>query len=908
VEVSELFTGPGVYLDFTEAGLATGTPWSVDVLGNVRAGAAPAVLNFTGIPVGDEIGWAPLANVSIGSTVQAHPTTSLAPPVTIVTGTTVTVTYSFRYLLNITTVPSFPATTSSASCYGGYNIFTWNSWTCPLLNYNMTPVPGQYWETPGTTVQINITPAPMYCASGATCYATGYENLSFLSWSGTGNGSLSSRSMDISVTMNGSVNETGSFQVNGFCQYTYATALTACVGTSDSMLFEESGLPNGTTWSVTVANHNQTSTNSSGTNQLLVSSPAVQGVISYTVWSVPAAGGAYWVPSSSPSSPVTLPTGGVVYVHFVRESITSRSFPVELISEGLPPGTAWTYTWDGAQVGLHGPSSTNLSVSSGTHTLGATTVTLSNESGYSVAAIDIEPLVENGTWQNSSAVPTSVTIDGPAQVFLIYNPVFWVGASASNGGSIQGGNAWVAPTKSTTLTATPAAGYSFVGWTGVGPGAVTSTHASIAVTPGGPVFEAATFQPLPAPTWVVAVSVSGLPAGTLFSISFGNTTYASTGPFDIHGLGSGSYSLSVPYVYLNSTNLSRFIVASVTSTIPRGGAGSYTLEANGSLNVTFDSESVLELTSTPGGFPAWSATGGATIGVPSGGTGSAWVETGATIALSEQPASGFRFDGWAGVGPGAVNTTAATPVLHLEGPIAETASFSVEPTPGPNTYTLTLEPSGLPASTTWEASVGSTGSSSVGGAISFAGLSGNYSVTIPAALGGAGVRFVNASARFGVSLSQNVTLVVAFTPEFLLTVSGSAGGTVGPVGGWFRNGSSIGLSAQPAPGYVLLDWTGTGNGSYSGNTTHPTITVSAPISEVARFVVPGSSTTSASSPTSGIVIALGALVGLLVIGLVVALLLGRRRTPPAAAPEPSPEEPSSETEPISEPSPPEAGT
>jgi len=51
--------------------------------------------------------------------------------------------------------------------------------------------------------------------------------------------------------------------------------------------------------------------------------------------------------------------------------------------------------------------------------------------------------------------------------------------------------------------------------------------------------------------------------------------------------------------------------------------------------------------------------------------------------------------------------------------------------------------------------------------------------------------------------------------------------------GWFEAGSSLGLEASPEPGWRIVAWNGTGNGSYSGDQNPITISVDGPIHETA---------------------------------------------------------------------------
>ncbi|TLY31849.1 MAG: hypothetical protein E6K56_04245, partial [Ignavibacteria bacterium] len=69
-----------------------------------------------------------------------------------------------------------------------------------------------------------------------------------------------------------------------------------------------------------------------------------------------------------------------------------------------------------------------------------------------------------------------------------------------------------------------------------------------------------------------------------------------------------------------------------------------------------------------------------------------------------------------------------------------------------------------------------------------------------------------------VSPTANTTYTANFTTRFSLTMAASpgTGGTVAPSSAYYDTGSGISISASPAAGYSFGGWTGTGTGSYSG--------------------------------------------------------------------------------------------
>ncbi len=83
----------------------------------------------------------------------------------------------------------------------------------------------------------------------------------------------------------------------------------------------------------------------------------------------------------------------------------------------------------------------------------------------------------------------------------------------------------------------------------------------------------------------------------------------------------------------------------------------------------------------------------------------------------------------------------------------------------------------------------------------------------------------------------NINRTVHYHPQYFLTTSSAppAGGSVAPVSGWFNNSSVVMLTATAAGGFAFASWTGTGSGSYTGVNNPTSVTMNAPITEVAHF-------------------------------------------------------------------------
>ena len=107
--------------------------------------------------------------------------------------------------------------------------------------------------------------------------------------------------------------------------------------------------------------------------------------------------------------------------------------------------------------------------------------------------------------------------------------------------------------------------------------------------------------------------------------------------------------------------------------------------------------------------------------------------------------------------------------------------------------------------------------------------------------GATGVRYVWMNWTGGGAISHTVapttnkTYTANFRTQYYLTMTHGTGGTVRPTSGWRNSGSVVSISAVPATGYSFGNWTGSGNGSYSGTNNPASITIGAPITETATF-------------------------------------------------------------------------
>jgi List-Bact-rpt repeat protein len=857
VMTSRLYEGVGLTITFNETGLPSYATWSVNIQGNIRDGPAGTNLQISGVPPGSAILYsAPILYTTYG--VRYNPSYSVASPSSFAANSTVVVTFAEAVLVNVLTVPTI-----------GYNEF----WTLPYYgNVQMSPAPGPNWVTSGTSFTYSVSYISLYT------YCYNCLNLTFLSWSGVGPGSVSTNSTSLTFTPTGPVNETASFQENGYCfgsYYVTAYSLTqSCFNFTYALNFQEQGLPANTSWGITLINPNATTvvqTSTSNQDDFLVGS----GILGFQAWTVPTSTpGQFWVPSSTTSSPLALPQPTTVLITYTLESIDESGYGLTFSETGLPNGTAWSLEVGGQSYGLKTSNGTVTLTGGASVAVNGSAVYLESGDGYYVSSIEVTPFVINET--GSSVSPGGlIWVNGSALVVLHYSPLYRLTVAGTAGGTTAPASNWVRPGQTVSLSEAASSGYHFVDWSGSGPGSVSTYSASPTVTPTGVVEEFATFRPNAPATWNVTLTPVGLPSGATFSVSIGGTTYSGTGSFKVGNLTQGDYDFAVPTVYLNSSETSRYLPTNVVSALTIS-SGVIDLDANGTVTITYAGQFAVSIGATGGGTVSWGT---------SGSTGVYWLNDSQQVSLVATPDPHYYFVSWNGTGNGSVTSTTSTISLLVIGPSTETAQFQYRPNQPPATYSLAVTQTGLPPGTPWSVAVGGLGASGSGETLTVVGLNGSYELSASTIYTSAGIRWISNALNLSTSVTANGTFSVTYSEQFEVTVLGAAGGSVTPLGvQWVAAGTTIDLSASANSSSLFLAWNGTGSGNYTGSSATATVTVAGPVTEQVAFgPQPVTQKSTSTSPASGQAMALGLLVVLLVVGLVVGLLVGRRRSPPPMA-------------------------
>ncbi len=396
IETSRLFTGTGITVVFNETGLPSGAGWNVSVGGFLRTGPAGTNLSISGVPPGFNLTYTgPWSNVSAG--VAYAPTFTPASPGSFTVNSTVSVTYAEHIEVTISTVP-FVSTSS----------YYWS----------------QYHERdPDAAARIGTGPPSVPRSRPRSCrtrhrYCYPCLNLTFLSWTGSGAGSVNSTGTSLTFLPNGPVTETASFTYSGYCYPSPATCYTYNFSQSAS----ESGLPDGTPWGVTVVEANGTATYAEGTGGALTVN-VTQGVASFAAWDVPSGvPGLYWLPTTAPISPAMLPTVPIT-VHYRLGTLNQTLVPLFARETGLPNGTSWS-----VQVGtLDSASSAAVSVlqvgAGAAVSVNASSVEFENGTGAFLSQVTMTPLTSNAS-STSVAPGGSVALEGGAVLTFEYQPEY----------------------------------------------------------------------------------------------------------------------------------------------------------------------------------------------------------------------------------------------------------------------------------------------------------------------------------------------------------------------------------------------------------------------------------------------------------------------------------------------------
>ncbi|MCI4372618.1 MAG: hypothetical protein L3K02_03115 [Thermoplasmata archaeon] len=500
---------------FHATGLGVGDPWQLAFNGTTYSSNSPW-LNVSTRPGTFAVTAAPVT-AAFNDSAEYQPS-GVGPTLAVLVGTTYPVPYSPTYRVDV--VASTGGTVTGA---------------------------GSHWLAPGAL---------------ATYTARANANFAFLGWTGVGDGSYTGPSVNASVTVNGPLQESASFEALPVARFNLTVAQTGLpsgvwwtvelnglgYSTTGGTLLIPDLFPcssgSGASYSVTVPNSYQNGTSgiryvASGFPSQTCTNGATQISGTFTeeflVTPISAGGGsaAVQVNGVAQSSPAWVKVGttagieaspefGYAFSGWVGQgpgNYTGLTVNDELTPSGaitetayftaivIPPPATFTASF---HAGSSLPAGTAWSlVFNGTHY--ASTTSFINVSGYvndsyllSVPTVFSADRLSEFT---PTGVPTSFTVSGGGALTIDFSVAYYVTVQSTVGGTVVSpSSGFVGAGKDIELNATANVGYEFVGWTGTGASSYSGVAPTGAVVVTSPITEVATFSAIPA----VAPSSSGL--------------------------------------------------------------------------------------------------------------------------------------------------------------------------------------------------------------------------------------------------------------------------------------------------------------------------------------------------------------------------------------------------------------
>ncbi|MGD0719243.1 MAG: hypothetical protein ABSA15_06685, partial [Thermoplasmata archaeon] len=337
----------------------------------------------------------------------------------------------------------------------------------------------------------------------------------------------------------------------------------ACQAVTYAIVFTQSGLPSGTSWSVTLGGVLQTSTGRT------IAFTETNGTYTFSVGAI----ASYTI---SPTNGTAVVSGAALAytIHF------SALFPLQFHQSGLLPGSTWSVTVAG-------------------HTVTGTTSTLSfavtnGSYAYSVAAITgylIAP--SSGTLQVSGTGAT---------VSIQFQPIYTITFTETG---LPSGTTWKVTVNTNTVLTGSGTTLAVSGLNGlysytvaaVG-GYVPSPASGVVVLTGSSTTVTISFHPV---TYSVTMTETGLPSGTSWSAILNGVTQSSSTSSIVFAVANGTYS---------------YTINAVSGFTPSPASGSVTVVgASRTVSVTF-SHMVYSVVFTEVGLPfgtSWSVTLGGVL-------------------------------------------------------------------------------------------------------------------------------------------------------------------------------------------------------------------------------------------------------------------------------------------------------
>lgn len=352
-------------------------------------------------------------------------------------------------------------------------------------------------------------------------------------------------------------------------------------------------------------------------------------------------------------------------------------------------------------------------------------------------------------------------------------PVLSVSADPIAGGTVTGGGAF-AQSSVVTVSAVPAAGYTFLNWTESDNGPAVSNSASYQFPMNGNRTLIANFEPIPIGQFAVVLSANPTAGGTTIG----------AGSFDAGSSVTVSARVNAGYTFVDWTE--NGVRVSTSSNIQ------FTLNASRNFVANFraipSSQFAVLLTSSP-------ASGGTTDGEGA-------YAAGTSVTITSVANTGYTFTNWTDLASGAVVSASPNYTFALTANRTLVANFLL------NTYTLTVNAVNGTVSKAPDLATYNHGSNVVLTATPAAGYV--FSSWSGDATGTTNPLTVNMTSNK--NITANFTVIPA--NQYTLTVN-AVNGSVAKVANQptYTNGSTVVLTATAAAGYTFSSWSGDATGS-----------------------------------------------------------------------------------------------
>ena len=515
---------PASPVTFAETGLPSGTTWTVD-------------FNATQYATNRSTVGFPAANGSFNYTVSTIPGYAATVPSGVVpvagAAIQVNVTFAAAYPVRFTESGLGPGTywtvgigsVRNGSGNGSMDLWELNG----TYTYTIQPEPGYFTNWSGR-VTVAGGPVPVNITFGTSTYAVWFNETGLpvgTSWGATlGSASGGSTNASFAILV---ANGSYLFAVNAVPGYlgTPSVGPVSVVGSGASVRvafvraypvkFLETGLPNGTSWTITFGSGPTSSTASNFTV------PRPNGTFAYSA-STP---DFQFIPVAPHGSFNVSGGATMVTVPFVLRSSVATTFWLYFNETGLPTGTRWNVT-------LGNATASNTTESIRFLVTNATYPFTVAASGY-VPTPSQGLVVANGP--ASAAAPIRIAFRPFVSSSVPAYPISFTagGLPANVSWAVSIGSATVSGIDRTHVLNEPNGTYTF----DVRPiGGYVTNWSGLSVVNGVPVLEVIDFHPF---LNVVAFQESGLPAGSSWNVSVGTVANSSSGPLLTVALPNGTY-------------------------------------------------------------------------------------------------------------------------------------------------------------------------------------------------------------------------------------------------------------------------------------------------------------------------------------------------------------------------------